>query len=157
MAGYTTREQLYTNSTTPYFRVPHIYIALPARFMQGPSPASSAVRSWRSTTQPDRESKVEIQDASGQVVPSYALDVCDSMIGDEIEDSHLGRQQRCEPAGGQKIRLRLPCATPISTRCGFARGKGSCISGSGRVPGAQCSPAGEIRLPMWQWRRHRVS
>ena len=33
--GNTTREQLYTNSTTPYFRAPHIYIALPARFMQG--------------------------------------------------------------------------------------------------------------------------
>ena len=33
--GYTVREELYTNSTTPYFRAPHIYVALPARFMPG--------------------------------------------------------------------------------------------------------------------------
>lgn len=28
-------EHLYTNQTTPYFRAPHIYIALPSRFMEG--------------------------------------------------------------------------------------------------------------------------
>ena len=33
--GRTPREHLYTNQTTPYFRAPHLYIALPARFMAG--------------------------------------------------------------------------------------------------------------------------
>ena len=33
--GDTPREELYTNSTIPYFRAPHIYLALPARFMPG--------------------------------------------------------------------------------------------------------------------------
>jgi hypothetical protein len=33
--GDTPWEHLYTNSTTPYFRAPHIYIALPSRFMHG--------------------------------------------------------------------------------------------------------------------------
>ncbi|MDQ3623361.1 MAG: hypothetical protein M3463_12860, partial [Verrucomicrobiota bacterium] len=28
-------EHLYTNATTPYFRAPHIYLALPSRFMAG--------------------------------------------------------------------------------------------------------------------------
>ena len=31
--GETTREHLYMNRTIPYFRAPHIYVALPARFM----------------------------------------------------------------------------------------------------------------------------
>ena len=31
--GDTPREQLYTNATTPYFRTPHLYLALPARFL----------------------------------------------------------------------------------------------------------------------------
>ncbi len=31
--GDTPREHLYTNATTPYFRAPHIYLALPARFL----------------------------------------------------------------------------------------------------------------------------
>lgn len=31
--GDTPREHLYTNQTLPYFRAPHIYIALPGRFM----------------------------------------------------------------------------------------------------------------------------
>ena len=31
--GATTREHLYVNRTIPYFRAPHIYVALPARFM----------------------------------------------------------------------------------------------------------------------------
>jgi len=31
--GNTPRENLYTNQTAPYFRAPHIYIALAARFM----------------------------------------------------------------------------------------------------------------------------
>jgi len=32
--GNTPREHIYTNNTTPYFRAPHIYVALAARFMQ---------------------------------------------------------------------------------------------------------------------------
>jgi hypothetical protein len=31
--GDTPREHLYTNQTLPYFRAPHIYIAMPGRFM----------------------------------------------------------------------------------------------------------------------------
>ncbi|MSR82173.1 MAG: hypothetical protein EXS58_04515 [Candidatus Latescibacteria bacterium] len=31
--GDTPREHLYTNATTPYFRAPHLYLALPARFL----------------------------------------------------------------------------------------------------------------------------
>ena len=33
--GDTPPEHLYTNQTQPYFRAPHIYIALPGRFMPG--------------------------------------------------------------------------------------------------------------------------
>lgn len=33
--GHTTREHLYTNQTQPYFRAPHIYLSLAARFMPG--------------------------------------------------------------------------------------------------------------------------
>ncbi len=33
--GDTPREQFYTNSTNPYFRAPHIYLAPAARFMEG--------------------------------------------------------------------------------------------------------------------------
>ncbi len=33
--GDTPREQFYVNNTVPYFRAPHIYIALAARFMEG--------------------------------------------------------------------------------------------------------------------------
>ena len=33
--GDTPLEHLYTNATQPYFRAPHIYIALPGRFFQG--------------------------------------------------------------------------------------------------------------------------
>jgi len=33
--GDTPREQFYTNNTVPYFRAPHIYLALAARFMEG--------------------------------------------------------------------------------------------------------------------------
>lgn len=35
--GDTPPEQFYVNNTTPYFRAPHIYIALAARFMEGRS------------------------------------------------------------------------------------------------------------------------
>ncbi len=33
--GDTPAEHLYTNQTTPYFRAPHLYVALPSRFMNG--------------------------------------------------------------------------------------------------------------------------
>lgn len=33
--GNTPRENLYTNMTEPYFRAPHLYVAMPARFMEG--------------------------------------------------------------------------------------------------------------------------
>ena len=33
--GDTAREQFYTNNTVPYFRAPHLYVALAARFMEG--------------------------------------------------------------------------------------------------------------------------
>lgn len=33
--GETPREQFYTNNTVPYFRAPHLYVALAARFMEG--------------------------------------------------------------------------------------------------------------------------
>ncbi len=33
--GDSPREQLYTNQTQPYFRAPHLYIGLAARFMEG--------------------------------------------------------------------------------------------------------------------------
>lgn len=33
--GETTPEHLYTNQTQPYFRAPHLYIALPGRFFPG--------------------------------------------------------------------------------------------------------------------------
>ena len=33
--GNTPPEQFYTNNTQPYFRAPHIYVALAARFMEG--------------------------------------------------------------------------------------------------------------------------
>ncbi len=33
--GHTPREHLYTNQTLPYFRAPHIYVSLAARFMPG--------------------------------------------------------------------------------------------------------------------------
>jgi hypothetical protein len=33
--GDTPREHLYTNATAEYFRAPHLYVAFPARFMEG--------------------------------------------------------------------------------------------------------------------------
>jgi hypothetical protein len=38
--GDTPKEHLYTNGTTPYFRAPHIYVALPGRFWPGRSAMS---------------------------------------------------------------------------------------------------------------------
>jgi len=38
--GHTAREHLYTNQTLPYFRAPHLYLSLAARFMPGRRVAS---------------------------------------------------------------------------------------------------------------------
>ncbi len=40
--GDTPSEHLYTNQTTPYFRAPHIYLGLAARFMPGRTVISAA-------------------------------------------------------------------------------------------------------------------
>ena len=40
--GDTPPEHLYTNQTQPYFRAPHIYVALPGRFMPGRQVLSDA-------------------------------------------------------------------------------------------------------------------
>lgn len=40
--GDTPREHLYTNQTFPYFRAPHIYLSIAARFMPGRRVASEA-------------------------------------------------------------------------------------------------------------------
>lgn len=40
--GNTPREHLYTNQTFPYFRAPHIYLSIAARFMPGRRVASEA-------------------------------------------------------------------------------------------------------------------
>lgn len=40
--GHTPREHLYTNQTLPYFRAPHIYLGIAARFMPGRRVVSEA-------------------------------------------------------------------------------------------------------------------
>lgn len=40
--GHTPREHLYTNQTLPYFRAPHIYLSIAARFMPGRRVVSAA-------------------------------------------------------------------------------------------------------------------
>lgn len=42
--GDTPPEHMYTNSTTPYFRAPHIYIALPCRFIPGDDVVSQEMK-----------------------------------------------------------------------------------------------------------------
>ena len=49
----TIREQLYTNQTSPYFRAPHIYVALAARFMKG-----------RKALTPEQVKEIGIKEAS---------------------------------------------------------------------------------------------
>ncbi|MCC6152957.1 MAG: hypothetical protein IT367_04330 [Candidatus Hydrogenedentes bacterium] len=41
--GDTTPEHLYTNQTTPYFRAPHLYVGIAARFMPGRRVVSEAM------------------------------------------------------------------------------------------------------------------
>ncbi len=52
--GDAPMEQLYTQGTTPYFRAPHIYVALPGRFWPGRNALSS-----------EKASAMDIWDGSG--------------------------------------------------------------------------------------------
>ena len=55
--GDTRREQIYTTQTLPYFRAPHIYVALAARFLEGRPghPSEGVLMSTRAgSTQFDR-------------------------------------------------------------------------------------------------------
>jgi hypothetical protein len=60
--GNTPREQLYTNQTSPYFRAPHIYISVAARFM------------------PHRQVLTEEQARSLNVDPRYFKDCSDAVL-----------------------------------------------------------------------------
>ncbi|NQU09930.1 hypothetical protein HQ590_04000, partial [bacterium] len=50
--GDTPREELYTNQTHPYFRAPHIYLALPKRFVPGRQTLSDAEAAEREVVSP---------------------------------------------------------------------------------------------------------
>ncbi len=60
--GNTPREQLYTNQTSPYFRAPHIYISVSARFM------------------PHRQVLTEQQAKALHVNPKYFRDCSDAIL-----------------------------------------------------------------------------
>ncbi len=60
--GNTPREQLYTNQTAPYFRAPHIYISVAARFM------------------PHRQVLTEEQARNLHVDPRYFRDCSDAVL-----------------------------------------------------------------------------
>ncbi len=60
--GNTPREQLYTNQTAPYFRAPHIYISVAARFM------------------PHRQVLTEEQAHRLHVDPGYFRDCSDAVL-----------------------------------------------------------------------------
>ena len=60
--GETEREHLYTNQTAPYFRAPHIYIALAARFM------------------PQRQVLTDEQAKQLNVNPKYFKDCSDAVL-----------------------------------------------------------------------------
>jgi hypothetical protein len=60
--GDKPREHIYTNQTAPYFRAPHIYIALSARFM------------------PNRQVLTEEQAMNLGVDPGYFKDCSDSVL-----------------------------------------------------------------------------
>ena len=61
--GETPREQFYVNNTEPYFRAPHLYVALAARFMHG----------RRAVTH-------EQEQAIGLMVEGYANDCSDAVL-----------------------------------------------------------------------------
>lgn len=60
--GPTPREQLYTNQTSPYFRAPHIYVSVAARFM------------------PSRQVVSEEEAKELQVNPKYYRDCSDAVF-----------------------------------------------------------------------------
>ncbi len=60
--GNTPREQLYTNQTAPYYRAPHIYISVAARFM------------------PHRQVLTEEQARALRVNPKYFHDCSDAVL-----------------------------------------------------------------------------
>jgi len=60
--GNTPREQIYTNQTAPYFRAPHIYISVAARFM------------------PKRQVLTEDQAKKLNVDPKYFKDCSDAIL-----------------------------------------------------------------------------
>ncbi len=60
--GNTPREQLYTNQTSPYYRAPHIYISVAARFM------------------PHRQVLTEAQAQKLHVNPKYFRDCSDAVL-----------------------------------------------------------------------------
>lgn len=60
--GNTPAEHLYTQQTSPYFRAPHIYLAIGARFM------------------PDRQVATEAQAAALHIDPGYYKDCSDAVI-----------------------------------------------------------------------------
>ncbi|MEN8228283.1 MAG: hypothetical protein ABFS38_09030 [Bacteroidota bacterium] len=60
--GDTPREHLYTNQTAPYFRAPHIYVSVAARFM------------------PDRQVLTEKQALELNVNPKYFKDCSDAIF-----------------------------------------------------------------------------
>ena len=60
--GHTTREHLYTNQTQPYYRAPHIYLSLAARFMPG-----------RRVATPEESTAIGVD-------PKYAGDCSDNVL-----------------------------------------------------------------------------
>ncbi len=66
--GDTPREQFYVNNTTPYFRAPHIYIALAARFMEG-----------RKVLTDEQASEIKVHSFPGRPY-KYYLDCSDGVL-----------------------------------------------------------------------------
>jgi hypothetical protein len=60
--GDTPMEELYTNATQPYFRAPHVYVAIPARFM------------------PNRQVVSDDEATRLNVSPKYYKDCSDSVL-----------------------------------------------------------------------------
>jgi hypothetical protein len=64
--GDTPREHLYTNNTEPYFRAPHLYVALAARFMKD-----------RRVVTDEQEHAIDLKSYCGH---SYANDCSDGVL-----------------------------------------------------------------------------
>jgi len=71
--GKTPREQLYTNQTAPYYRAPHIYISIAARFM------------------PHRQVLSEAQAKQLHVNPAYFKDCSDAVFITSRGGNHYTR------------------------------------------------------------------